>query len=169
MPRDGDVIDARRAADDASTFGAMLALNAAHDIELSALSPDQLRHLLREAFAAYRIGHVDAFLIGFDQNANYLGPNFLWFRERFERFVYVDRIVVAAGARGQGHARRLYERLFEFARQAGHEHIGCEVNSTPPNPASDAFHQAMGFSEVGTGGVPGGTKIVRYLQRRLNA
>ncbi len=34
------VTDARRAADDDATFGAMLALNAAHAIELSALTPE---------------------------------------------------------------------------------------------------------------------------------
>ena len=167
MPLDNNVIDARRAADDASTFGSMLALNATHEVELSALSPGKLRHLLQEAFAAYRIGDVDAFLIGFDQTANYTGSNFLWFRERFERFVYVDRIVVAAKARGQGHARRLYEQLFELARQAGHEWIGCEVNSTPPNPGSDAFHRALGFSRIGAGRVPGSSKTVRYLMRQL--
>jgi hypothetical protein len=43
--------------------------------------------------------------------------------------------------------------------------IGCEVNSDPPNPASDAFHERLGFAEVGRAALPGGTKLVRYLSR----
>jgi predicted GNAT superfamily acetyltransferase len=145
----------------------LLALNNAHAIELSWLEAERLRHLVAEAFLATRIGEVDALLLAFDQSADYDSPNFLWFRSRFPRFVYVDRVVVAPEDRGHGHARRLYRDLFALARQAGHDRIVCEVNSKPPNPASDAFHAALGFEEVGTGGIRGGSKTVRYLMHRL--
>ena len=105
--------------------------------------------------------------MAFDQDARYDSPNFLWFRSRYPRFVYVDRIVVASSARGRGHARRLYDDLFEQAIAAGHERVVCEVNSQPPNPASDAFHAALGFVEVGTGDVYGGSRTVRYLSKAL--
>src|SRR5882757_9251755 len=118
---------------------ALLALNNTHAQELSWLEPERLQHLVSQAFLARRIGDLDAFLLAFDQDADYDSPNFLWFRERYPRFVYVDRIVVAASARGRGHARRLYEDLFEQARRAGHAIVTCEVNADPPNPASDAF------------------------------
>jgi hypothetical protein len=75
--------------------------------------------------------------------------------------------VVAASARGRGCARRLYQDLFKQAGRAGHEHVVCEVNISPPNPASDAFHAAFGFVEVGTASVYGGSKTVRYLLRAL--
>ena len=39
--------------------------------------------------------------------------------------------------------------------------------SLKPNPASDAFHAALGFSEVGGGAIHGGAKTVRYLTRVL--
>jgi predicted GNAT superfamily acetyltransferase len=42
----------------------------------------------------------------------------------------------------------------------------CEVNAEPPNPASDAFHAAMGFAEVGSATLGGG-KQVRYFERLL--
>jgi len=145
----------------------LLALNNAHARELSWLEPDRLIHLIREAFVARRIGHADAFLLAFDQDADYDSPNFLWFRSRYDRFVYVDRIVVAATARGRGYARQLYNDLFERASQAGHKHVVCEVNSNPPNPASDAFHAALGFVEVGSGTFHGGGKAVRYFARKL--
>ena len=119
------------------------------------------------AFLARRIGAVDAFLLAFDQDADYDSPNFLWFRSRYPRFVYVDRIVVAPLARGRGHARRLYDDLFRHALRAGHERVVCEVNSEPPNPASDAFHATLGFSEVGAATIHDGSKTVRYLARQL--
>jgi GNAT superfamily N-acetyltransferase len=95
--------------------------------------------------------------------------NFLWFRSRLARFVYVDRVVVAVGARGRGHARRLYLDLFERARLAGHDRVVCEVNSTPPNPGSDAFHAALGFTQIGAETIHGGAKTVRYLLRELGS
>jgi len=145
---------------------ALLALNNEHAQELSWLTPERLTHLVRQAFFARRIARADAFLIAFDQDADYDSANFLWFRDRYPRFVYVDRIVVAASARGRGLARRLYRELFERATGTGHVRVVCEVNSDPPNPASDAFHGALGFIEVGSAAVHGGAKTVRYLLRQ---
>jgi predicted GNAT superfamily acetyltransferase len=150
-----------------SPGGSLLGLNNAHAEQLSWLESERLVHLVERAFLALRIGHNDAFLLAFDQDADYDGLDFLWFRARYPRFVYVDRIVVAAHARGRGEGRRLYRHLFERACEAGHERVVCEVNSKPPNTASDAFHAAMGFVEVGTGIRPGGSKIVRYLSHQL--
>jgi len=138
-------------ADLAGSLGeTLLALNNAHARELSWLEPDQLARLVTTASLALRIGNVAAFLLAFDQDADYDAGNFLWFRARHTRFVYIDRIVVTASERGRGHAR-----------------IVCEVNLDPPNPASNAFHAALGFGEVGVAMIDGGAKIVRYLSRRL--
>lgn len=145
----------------------MLELNNRHAEELSWLEPDGLSRLVAQAFYARRIANLDAFLIAFDQDADYESPNFLWFKARYPRFVYVDRIVVAPEARGRGHARRLYGDLFAQATQAGHEVVVCEVNSDPPNPASDAFHAALGFVPVGEARIHGGRKAVRYFARPL--
>jgi uncharacterized protein len=144
---------------------ALLALNNSHARELSWLEAERLAYLVGEAFLARRIGQADAFLLAFDQNARYDSPNFIWFRDRYARFVYVDRIVVAPQVRGRGCARQLYGELFEHAARAGHDRIVCEVNKVPPNPASDAFHAALGFIEVGTASVHGGSRTVRYLSR----
>lgn len=145
---------------------ALVALNNDHAAELSFLTPERFAALIGTAFLAARIGEADALLLAFDQGADYDSPNFLWFRERFPRFVYVDRIVVSPGARGRGLARLLYDALFERARAAGHGRVVCEVNADPPNPASDAFHAALGFGEVGTALLPNG-KTVRYFEHLL--
>ena len=146
---------------------AILVLNNEHAAELSWLEADRLSFLIRQAFYTRRIGALEAFIMTFDQDASYDSPNFLWFRERYPRFVYVDRVVVAAEARGRGHARRLYEDLFEQARRAGHAIVTCEVNADPPNPASDAFHAALGFAEVGDAVIHGGQKSVRYWAKPI--
>ena len=146
---------------------ALLALNNDHAVELSWLDAPRMRNLLGQAFYARRAGTVAAFLIAFDQDAGYDSPNYLWFRERYPRFVYVDRIVVAPAMRKRGLANRLYDDLFRHAAAAGHDLVVCEVNSDPPNPASDAFHAALGFAEVGHAEIHGGAKTVRYLARSL--
>lgn len=151
--------------DDGTWVECLLALNNAHAAELSLLDAARFRHLVAEAFYACRIGMGDAFMLTFDETADYDSPNFLWFRERYPRFVYVDRICVSPQARGRGLARRLYDALFARARRAGHDVIVCEVNIAPPNPGSDAFHAALGFSEVGSAAIHGGEKTVRYLAR----
>ncbi len=142
---------------------ALLALNNAHAEELSWLDAKKFWSMTGEAFHARRIGCVDAFIIAFDQAADYDSPNFLWFQERYRRFVYVDRVVTAPEARGRGLAKALYLDLFAAARAAGHQRIVCEVNADPPNPASDAFHAAMGFVAVGEAAILGGSKQVRYF------
>jgi uncharacterized protein len=152
---------------DAAVKKALLALNNAHAQELSWLEAERLEYLIGEAFLAKRIGRLDAFLLAFDQDARYDSPNFTWFRARYPRFVYVDRIVVAPSARGRGCARRLYADLFEHAVRAGHDRVVCEVNTIPPNAASDAFHAALGFVEVGTASVYDGSRTVRYLSQML--
>ena len=163
-PRSVDVADMLR---DEALGKALLALNNAHAQELSWLEAERLEYLISEAFLARRIGRLDAFLLAFDQDARYDSPNFIWFRSRYPRFVYVDRIVVAPSARGRSCARRLYSDLFEHAVRAGHDRVVCEVNMTPPNPASDAFHAALGFVEVGSASVHGGSRTVRYLSQTL--
>lgn len=145
----------------------VLALNNAHAAELSLLDEVRLDHLLAQAFLARKVGEVEALLLTFDQDADYDSPNFVWFRQRYARFVYVDRVVTDERARGRGHARRLYQHLFEVAYAAGHTMVACEVNSEPPNPASDAFHNALGFREVGGAAIHGGAKTVRYFVKNL--
>ncbi len=141
---------------------AVLALSALHEAETSVLDRAKLSAMLGAAFhSAAAAGGGDGYLIAFDQDGDYDSVNFLWFRDRYARFVYVDRIVVADHARGQGLARRFYEDMFARAREAGHDRVVCEINLDPPNPGSMAFHAAMGFAAVGQTTLANG-KTVSY-------
>jgi len=145
----------------------LLALNNAHATELSPLTLAEFNQLIRASFSATAFEEGAAFLIAFDETAAYDSPNFLWFRERYDRFVYVDRVVTSPLARGKGYAKALYADLFQRATLAGHSRIVCEVNFDPPNPASDAFHAALDFAEVGRASIHNGQKTVRYLLRSI--
>ncbi len=139
------------------------ALNTVHEIELSPLTRERVEQLADQAFAAYVADPEAAFLFAFDQGAAYDSPNFLWFLDAYDRFVYVDRVAVSDLHRRKGLAAQLYDALFKAARAAGHERIVCEVNSDPPNPGSDAFHAARGFEIVGEAHLDDRGKTVRYM------
>jgi len=144
----------------------LLALNNAFAAETSYQSEEDWTRLVEQARFGYAVPPADGFLIGMDQSADYHSPNFLWFKARFDRFAYIDRIVIAASAHGRGIGRALYECLFEDAKAGGFERIVAEVNAVPPNPTSLAFHERMGFSVIGEQAFDTG-KTVRYFERRL--
>lgn len=148
----------------AQSFEALRGLNNAFAKETSFLDEADWTRLTR--MARFAFASPDAFVIAFDQDANYDSPNFLWFRDRYERFVYVDRIVVTDTAHGQGLGRALYEKLFAEARAAGYPCLMAEVNTNPPNPGSLSFHARMGFEAVGEVTFSP-DKSVRYFARTL--
>jgi predicted GNAT superfamily acetyltransferase len=140
----------------------MLALNAAHETETA---PMDAAFLARLSAAAFRVLVADGeagFVIGLDQDCFDAGPNWRWFAARHTRFVYVDRIIVAPAARAQGVARALYGGLIAAGRAARHARIVCEYNVDPPNPASAAFHAALGFAPLAEEHLPDRGKTVRY-------
>ncbi|MBB4305361.1 hypothetical protein GGD81_004437 [Rhodobium orientis] len=151
----------------ADTQAALLTLNNDHSRETSALTAAKWHDLISGAFLAGYVPPSSSFLIAFDERADYENPNFSWFADRFPRFVYVDRIVVSAGQKGQGLGRQMYAELFRRAHAADRIVIGCEVNLEPPNPGSDAFHATLGFEEVGRAYLADRSKTVRYLVKRL--
>ena len=147
---------------------AILALNNIHAKETSLLDDGSLTELLGLACYARGIDRgATALLIALDDHAAYVNPNFRWFKESGDAFVYVERIIVSPAGRGQGIARALYQDLFVAAKRAGHNRVGCEVNIDPPNPVSEAFHRAMGFEEIGQATIHNGTKTVRYFEKLL--
>lgn len=144
-----------------SDLDALVALVAAHKVETGLLTRDELASMLASAF--FSLTGPEGLLITFDQAAPYDSPNFLWFKARYAQFVYIDRIIIAPDARGQGAARRFYEALFTAAHTAGHDRVTCEINLDPPNPGSIAFHDAMGFVEIGQAVLENG-KTVSYRE-----
>ena len=146
----------------------MLPLNNAHAAETSLLNEASLAELLSLAFYARGVDRgATALLIALEHTAGYINPNFNWFKTHRESFIYLDRVIISRVARGAGLARALYWDLFAEAKQAGYDRVVCEVNIDPPNPASEAFHAAMGFVRVGQATIHNGTKSVLYFEKPL--
>jgi len=112
-------------------------------------------------------GRLVGFLLAFSERAAYHSPNFLWFRARYPRFVYIDRIVVAHAARRAGIGRQLYADVERVAAMHA-PNLTCEVNLDPPNPGSLAFHERFGFVEVGRQRTDGGKKLVCLMSKDLS-
>ena len=144
----------------------VLKLNTDNEEKLSPLDSRGLWSLIDASYCALATTDQAGFMVAFDHNCDYGSPNFLWFKDRYPQFVYVDRIAVCDAARGQGIARRLYEALFHRARADHLGFIGCEVNMNPPNPGSDAFHARMGFVVTGQAQLDG-DKCVRYWGKKI--
>ena len=134
-------------------FAQILALNEGSVHFLSPLSPQRLEQLHRQA-AYHKLvleeDRVAAFLLAFEPGSSYDSINYQWFEARLTRFLYIDRVVVSPDFRGQGLASRLYQDLFDHARERGMSQVVCEFDIDPPNPASEAFHRRFGFSQLGT-------------------
>jgi predicted GNAT superfamily acetyltransferase len=137
--------------------------------ETSLLTREKLDRMISAARVATFIEPCAAFLLAFEQADAYEGGHFMWFRRRLDRFLYIDRVVVAQDRRRHGLGRLLYADVFQLAQQLGHTSVVCEVNVLPPNPTSDKFHAALGFEELGRAAMDGGAKVVRYLLRRDDA
>lgn len=150
-------------------LGWMLELNTRFEALLSPLDRAGIEALVGASFAARVAEPRAALLIAFDQSADYDSPNFLWFRERYPKFVYVDRVAVNPDRGLKGVGTALYDDLSALARSAGYPMICAEVNTDPPNDQSIAFHQRRGFATVGEARLEDRGKSVRYFARDLGA
>src|SRR5690349_11108384 len=90
----------------------LLALNNRHARETSLLDAGKLARMIEAARVATMAGPPGAaFLLAFDQHADYDSANFLWFHERYDRFLYIDRVIVGEAYRRLGLGRLLYADL----------------------------------------------------------
>jgi uncharacterized protein len=102
---------------------ALLALNKAHAEQTDVARAGAAAASARASVPGATRWKPRRFLLALDQGADYDSLNFFWFRSRYQRLVYVNRIVVAASAQGRGCARRLYHDLFEHAVRSGHTQV----------------------------------------------
>jgi len=118
--------------------------------------------------AAYAGDRPAAFLLAMDESADYDSLNFLWFRARYDRFVYIDRVVVAPEHRRVGLGAALYADLLDWA-SGRTPRLACEVNLRPANEPSLRFHENLAFRPVGRQETDDGRKTVSLMVRELEA
>jgi len=113
-------------------------------------------------------GRAAGIVVVLNDRCGYDSDFYRWFTDRYENFLYIDRIVVAHWARGQGVARQLYEAI-DAAAQARSQAIAADVYCQPPNTPSLNLHHTMGFEEVGRQDFPAkhkiASKFMKYTER----
>jgi hypothetical protein len=130
---------------------------------LSPLTMEKLEHLVSQSELLEVVevdGEVEAFVLTVIEGKDYDSVNYLWFAAHYERFLYIDRVVVSVKMHGKGLGGMLYKSVFDYAKQKGIPFVTAEIDINPPNPGSLSFHEKYGFKEVGKQTVAGGKKVV---------
>lgn len=149
----------------------VLALNNAAGPTILPMDAAALRFFYDHA-AYFRVaevdGHIAGFLIALTPDTPYESPNFLWFKQRYPNFVYIDRVVVAGTRRGAGVGRVFYADVQSFAETRA-PMLTCEVflDTDRANDVALLFHGTYGFTEVGQQVMPNTGKRVALLAKEL--
>ena len=129
----------------------VLALNNAAGPGILPMDAAKL-HFFWENADYFRVAEKDGLLAGFlvavSQDAPHDSPNFLWFRQRYPQFLYIDRIVIASTRRGAGVGRVFYGDVQSFA-EVRVPRIAAEVFLESSSHPALLFHGSFGFREVG--------------------
>jgi predicted GNAT superfamily acetyltransferase len=106
------------------------------------------------------------FVLCVPSGLDYWSNNYKWFTARFNEFLYLDRVVVAARTRGQGVGTRLYDDLHATVKGKW-PRVTLEVNLQPPNPGSVRFHERLGYVPVGVREYDEGRSVVQMYERQM--
>jgi predicted GNAT superfamily acetyltransferase len=155
-----------------SDVARVLEINNANTPGVSELTMSELETDIKNCLHALAIdnehGEVCAFCITFAPDAPDAGVNHQWFADRFESFVYLDRIAIDPTYQNLGLGALLYQSVEkQMIASAQHSLLCCEVNLEPPNPGSLRFHHRIGFTEVGQHS-PQQNYRVSMLSKNLN-
>jgi len=100
------------------------------------------------SIGVFREEELLGFVICLSPGTDYKSLNYAWFNNKYNNFIYVDRIAVSLDQRDEGIGSKLYEEVIAYSQENAIP-IAAEVNLNPPNPGSMRFHNRFGFEEVG--------------------
>jgi predicted GNAT superfamily acetyltransferase len=148
-------------------FPEILKLNQGAVPQVNTVDLDALRWFEHKA-AYFRVAEAGdtlvGFLIAFAHDSGYPSKYFGWFCDRYDRFIYVDRVIVTESARRKRVAWRLFEDVERVAWGRGFPLVS-DVYSRPPNQVSLSFHDKYGFQQVGSQQVDDGAReVVKFLK-----
>ena len=150
----------------------VLALNEKDVVVLSPMDRAKADYF-RQMAELFKVVEVDGqpagFLIVMREGADYTSENYIWFSQQYEKFLYIDRIVIDENFRKIGLGRYLYEYVFQHAEDTGVSVVTAEVDILPVyNEPSFGFHKEMGFEEVGQQIIRGGDVKVSLQARSVS-
>jgi predicted GNAT superfamily acetyltransferase len=149
-----------------SDLNQILELNQKALPAVSSVNLKEMQHFLKivDYFKTLKVNNkVAGFLIAITPGKDYNSVNYKWFENKYESFMYVDRIVVAPTYQGHGFGTAFYNDLSNFSKNII-PRITCEVNINPPNKESMLFHTKYGFKQVGTQFTEIGKKEVSLMK-----
>lgn len=141
------------------------AISALNEVFVSVTSPmDSERYLELLTLSSFCLVAENGegllgFVIAMKNGAPYDNGNYQWFEARVPDMVYVDRIVLASTARGQGIGAKLYSYLAELALGSDCQTMTAEMDIDPPNKHSVYFHKKAGFTEIGQRMLDSGKRV----------
>lgn len=149
---------------------AVLLINEMNEPDVGPMDDTKLGLLLDQA-AMFSVVEVNGVVVGImillGPGSTYASPNYGWFSERYDDFLYVDRIALAPEARGQGWGPGLYAQFATAAADRNVPVMTAEVNTVPRNDRSLRFHEIAGFEEVARCQPYGGEEEVAMLVKTL--
>jgi predicted GNAT superfamily acetyltransferase len=149
-------------------LGRVLQINEANVPEVGSVDADRMSMLVQMSPIALAV-ELDAAMVGFclvlPSNAPYDSVNYRWFTQRYDDFMYLDRVAFVGPAQGRGLGTLLYAEVDRRMAESGLAgHLALEVNVDPPNEPSLAFHARRGFSEVGQQDTPYGIRVSMQMR-----
>lgn len=137
-----------------SDFEDIISINKNSIPEVSEIDKDYFDHMLNESsyfFAAELQGSLVGYICAFSSDDHYDASEFKWFQELHKsNFLYIDQVGISPQYRRAGVGKFMYQNLEELALRGRYKNLSCEVNIEPLNIVSKAFHEKLGFVEVGT-------------------
>jgi len=129
----------------------VLAMNNAAGPSILPMDAEKVRFFWEQA-DYFRVleqdGVVTGFLVAFSDQAVHDSSNFRWFKKRYSKFLYIDRIIIATPRRGGGRGRAFYADVMSFAEPRWAK-LCCEVFLGVGYDPALLFHGSFGFREVG--------------------
>jgi predicted GNAT superfamily acetyltransferase len=149
----------------------VLEINEANVPEVGSVDAARMAFLLGESQIALGVdldGTIAGFCLVMPSTVSYDSVNFRWFTERYDDFMYLDRVAFEAASQGQGLGTLLYAEVDRLMGELGATRLALEVNVDPPNERSLGFHAQRGFVEVGQQDTPYGIRVSMQM-RSLDA
>jgi predicted GNAT superfamily acetyltransferase len=145
----------------------VLEINEANVPEVGSVDAARMAFLVAQSPIALLVeldGKIAGFCLVLTSDAPYDSVNFRWFTQRYDDFMYLDRVAFDTRAQGRGLGTRLYAEVDRLMAERGARHLALEINIDPPNEPSLAFHARRGFSEVGQQDTPYGIRVSMQMR-----
>ena len=130
----------------------ILSLNQESIPAVSSSNIEMMKHFLIicDYFKVCKInGEIIGFLNALLPSKEYKSEHYQWFNNKYDSFIYIDRIIINQSHQNQGYGTVFYNDLINSVNSTSLD-IACEIHTKPYNKQSINFHKKYGFKQVGS-------------------